>query len=169
MHEHGHAEVNNEINATTASRVNKTSSWSQLLRRTPRRIVQFIIVGGIGFVVDAAILTALTSWAGWDALRARGVSFLGAVTITWWLNRGYTFAARRARLARVAGEYPRYLLAQCLGAALNYAVFAAAIVLLPSLRAYPVAPLIFGSAVAMFFNYFAMQRFVFPAVAHPAE
>jgi putative flippase GtrA len=126
------------------------------------RIVRFIVAGGIGFLVDAVILSALTSMVGWHPLRARIVSFLCAVTVTWWLNRRYTFADRRGAQQRTTREYSRYLLVQGAGAALNYAVFAAAILLVPALKPYPVLPLVLGSGVAMCCNYFAMQRWVFP-------
>ena len=137
--------------------------WQKLLSKLPVRIVQFVIAGGIGFIIDAAILSALTALAGWHPLRARIVSFLCAVTVTWWINRRYTFADRRTQQQRTAREYSRYLLAQGSGAALNYAVFAATILLVPALKPYPVLPLAVGSGVAMFFNYFAMHWFVFPS------
>lgn len=129
--------------------------------RLPLRVLQFMVAGGIGFIVDATVLSLLTQWAGWHPLRARLVSFLSAVTVTWLINRRYTFADQRPQQRRTANEYSRYLFVQGLGAALNYAVFAAAILSVPVLQNHPVLPLALGSGVAMFFNYFALQRWVF--------
>lgn len=155
--------MNDELSVTTPSPSRRQASWQKLLSKLPVRVVQFAVAGGIGFIVDAAILSALTSLAGWHPLRARIVSFLCAVTVTWWINRRYTFADRNTKPQRTATEYSRYLLVQGLGAALNYAVFATAILLVPVLKSYPVLPLAIGSGVAMFFNYFAMHWFVFPS------
>lgn len=126
----------------------------------PRRVFQFAAAGATGFMVDATVLSLLTSLAGWQPLRARLLSFLSAVTITWLLNRRYAFADQRAR-RHVSWEYSRYLLVQILGAMLNYLVFALVLVLLPALNAHPVRPLAAGSAVAMFFNYFSIQHWAF--------
>lgn len=123
------------------------------------RVWPFIVVGGIGFVIDAAVLSWLVHAMEWRPLRARIVSFFAAVTATWAINRRYTFADRRSY--RAPQEYSRYIATQTLGAVLNYAVFAAAILMLPVIAHYPVLPLALGSGVAMFFNYFAMQRWVF--------
>lgn len=128
-----------------------------------RRITQFIIAGGIGFGVDAAILMALTEFAGWPPMRARVVSFIGAVSVTWLLNRYLAFADRRAlQAATSASEYARYVLTQSMGAAVNLAVFALALWSLPELRAHLLVPLALGSACALCCNYIAMHYLVFP-------
>lgn len=124
---------------------------------------RFVLVGGIGFLVDAAVLAVCVHWAGWAPLFARVPSFACAVTATWGLNRHYTFAQRRRH--RTHAEYARYVFVQCLGAALNYGVFGACIASSPLARAYPVLALAVGSAVAMGFNFWAMQWLVFPASA----
>lgn len=136
----------------------------RLMARVSTRFLRFVVVGGIGFLTDAAVLSLLTSWAGWHPLRARLLSFLCAVTATWWLNRHYTFNEPRVAQHK-SREYSRYLIVQGFGAALNYAVFAVAIVSLPVLKRYPVLPLALGSVVAMFFNYFGMRWWVFPSAA----
>ncbi|MFT3904973.1 MAG: GtrA family protein [Steroidobacteraceae bacterium] len=131
-------------------------------RRDLRRILKFAIAGGIGFLVDAAILTALVRGAHWPALGARILSFLGAVSVTWLINRRLTFGDRRATQPRaMAGEYARYLLTQGAGALLNLGIFATALWLHPPWRAQPVMALALASALAMLFNYCGLASFVF--------
>jgi putative flippase GtrA len=44
--------------------------------------VDFAKAGGIGFLVDASILTVLVSGLGWGHYGARAISFATAVTVT---------------------------------------------------------------------------------------
>lgn len=128
-----------------------------------RRLPQFVVVGGIGFVVDAAILLALTNMLAWQPVPARVASFLGAVSVTWLMNRYFTFADRRALQARAsAGEYARYLLTQSLGAAINLLVFWLALLVMPTLHQHLLVPLAMGSACGLVFNYSVMHHLVFP-------
>lgn len=127
------------------------------LARAARR---FVVVGGIGFLVDAAVLTLLVNANGWNPFYARLASFAVAVTATWLLNRRYTFAHRRRH--RTHTEYSRYVLVQSLGAALNFAVYALCLAGAPWLRELPILALAAGSVVAMGFNFWAMQWLVFP-------
>lgn len=128
-----------------------------------RRMLPFIVVGSIGFAVDATVLLILTALAGWQPLWARLVSFMGAVTVTWLINRRFTFADRRAlRACTSANEYLRYVLTQSVGAAINFAVFGVALWVLPALRMHLLIPLALGSICALCFNYLAMLHLVFP-------
>lgn len=128
-----------------------------------RRLPQFLLVGGLGFVVDAAILLALTNMFAWQAVPARIASFLGAVSVTWLMNRYSTFADRRALHPRAsAGEYARYLLTQSMGAAINLLVFWLALWFMPVLHEHLLLPLALGSACGLVFNYSVMHHLVFP-------
>ncbi len=128
-----------------------------------QRILRFVVVGSIGFAVDATILLALTALAGWQPLEARIVSFMAAVTVTWLLNRNATFSDRRAlRATTSANEYVRYVLTQSIGAAINLAVFGIALWMLPALRMHLLVPLALGSIFALCFNYLALLHLVFP-------
>src|SRR6478609_10370442 len=87
---------------------------------------RFCVVGTLGFLADVAVLYALVGWLGWYG--ARVISFLVAVTVTWALNRRFTF--RQASLAAAAdssgllGEYLAYVASMLGGAAVNYAAYA---------------------------------------------
>jgi putative flippase GtrA len=126
------------------------------------RILFFVMVGAVGFVVDAFLLTVLTVKFGLDVLPARAGSFACAVLVTWLLNRTFTFSRQssQALLSRKK-EYFLYLTVQVIGAALNFVVFLALIELNPMLRQMPVIPLAGGSMVALVFNFTMSRKFVF--------
>ncbi|MCB1955550.1 MAG: GtrA family protein [Rhodocyclaceae bacterium] len=124
-----------------------------------RRRLHFVVAGGIGFLVDAGILTLLVRSAGWGPVAARIPSFLTAVSVTWWLNRQWAF--RDLRTLRVGTEYRRYIAVQLIGALANLLVYAALIHVQPSLRATPVVPLAVGAIAGLAANYMLSRRFVF--------
>ncbi len=126
-------------------------------RRGTRRLYGFACVGGLGFVVDATILTLLVTGVGWGVHWSRAVSFTAAVTCTWYANRRWVFTRTR----RPRDEYARWFTVQVVGAALNLGVYSLLIELLPVLAATPVLPLAAGAALAFLFNYLAATRFVF--------
>ena len=68
-----------------------------------RRVAGFIVVGGIGFAVDAAVLTLAIRHLHASVYEARALSFTLAVLATWLLNRTFVFVTPRARGA-LAGE-----------------------------------------------------------------
>jgi putative flippase GtrA len=129
--------------------------------RLRREALRFAMIGSIGFLVDAAVLTGLVSGLGWGLYEARGVSFSLAVSVTWYLNRRFTFTERRS--ADRKREYARYVAVQIIGALINLGVYALVASGFPALAAYPVIPLAAGSSVAMLFNFLASRRFAFVA------
>ena len=129
-----------------------------------RRLPGFAVVGAIGFVIDAVILTLLMTGAGLDPYRARAASFTAAVTATWYLNRRWVFGHADVPMTR--REYMSYVVVQVIGAAINLLVFVVAIEWFDELRAVPVIPLAMGAALALVFNFAASSRFVF---ARPGE
>ena len=122
--------------------------------------MHFLLAGGIGFVVDAGVLTLLVQLAQWGPIVARGPSFLAAVTVTWLLNRRLAF--RGLAIHRAGVEYRRYLLVQTTGALANLAIYAALIAWMPALGAVPVVPLCAGAVAGLVVNYTLSRRFVFP-------
>lgn len=143
--------------------------------RPPARFGAFAVVGAIGFLADAGVLTALVNGLGANPYAARAVSFAAAVTATWWLNRRWTFGARGDRRAargetsgivgRIAAEYARYVGVQTTGALINLGIYALCVAADPALAAYPIVPLAAGSAVALLYNFAASRRFVFTGAA----
>lgn len=121
---------------------------------------RFCAVGGIGFLVDAGLLTVLTSIFGFGSLTARAISVPVAVLVTYALNRYWAFASLKAP------PFLRGLLAyahvQALSLAVNLAVYTAGIKLLPRPFDHPTLSLVIASATAMALTYAGTRRFVFP-------
>jgi putative flippase GtrA len=122
------------------------------------RFARFIAVGGIGFIVDAAVLTLAMRYWGFPVYAARLLSFSLAVLTTWLLNRTFVF---EARAGGAAAEYGRYFVTQLIGALCNLLVFVALIETLPPLATTPIVPLAFGAVLGAATNYVGAAWWVF--------
>lgn len=133
-----------------------------MLQLMDPKILIFGMVGTVGFVVDAVLLTVLTVKLGLDVLPSRAVSFSCATFVTWLLNRTLTFSRQASREPRARKkEYFLYITVQMIGAALNFVIFLALIEWNPVLRQMPVIPLAGGAVVALAFNFTMSRKFVF--------
>lgn len=92
-------------------------------------MARFVGVGLAGFVVDAGLVTALTGM-GLDPFRARAVSIVLAMLVTWRLNRALTFGASGDGQAREAARYGLVALGV---AGLNYGVYSGLMLAFPAL------------------------------------
>jgi putative flippase GtrA len=119
---------------------------------------RFVVVGGVGFLVDGSVLTLLVAW-GLNIFVARAISFLLAVSCTWLLNRRWTFA--RNLRPPTSSEGLAYLTTQIFGALINLTVFIMLLNFFPHLQEAPIIPLAFGSAIALGFNFFVSKFWVF--------
>ena len=122
------------------------------------QFARFCVVGTIGFVVDAGILQALVSGLGADPYAARVASFLAAASVTWWLNRRFTFAVS-ARPSR--SEWVRYVGFMVLGALANYGAYAIAITVSELVRANLWLGVALGSLCGLAINFATSRAFVF--------
>jgi putative flippase GtrA len=124
-----------------------------------REFGRFCVVGGAGFLLDAALLQALISLMGLGPYSARLLSFLGAVTLTWVLNRSYTFHSP-ARNAFVKGEWLHYTGLMVFGAIVNYAAYAYCLINFPLVAQFPVLGVAAGSFAGLLLN-FSTSRYLF--------
>ena len=124
-----------------------------------RNLLPFLVVGAVGFAIEAALLTGLVVMRHWQPLAARAISFPVAVTICWWLNRNWTFA--NARHVSAGRQYVFFFAVQCVGALINLCVFWYMMHWWPASRSWPIVPLAAGSVVALSFNFFASAKLVF--------
>lgn len=130
-----------------------------MIRRIPRELLSFIAVGSVGFLIEAVILTALTTWAGWSPWQARIPSFFTAVFATWLLNRQHTFPERG--LQRRSVEAFWYAAIQGGGVSINLLLFGATLAAFPELRHIPVIPLAVGSAGGLVFNFLMNSKVLY--------
>lgn len=124
-----------------------------------RTVRTFALVGGVGFAIEAILLTTLVQLFGWQPWHARIPSFLTAVLATWALNRRYTFPGRG--LQRRSMEAFFYMLIQACGAGINLAIFGMCLLYWPQLRSVPVIPLAIGAAGGFAFNFCASNAFLY--------
>ncbi|MCW0233886.1 MAG: GtrA family protein [Ferrovibrio sp.] len=127
--------------------------------------LRFLVVGGIGFSVDGGFLLLLNDCAGWSPLLARSIGFPVAITVTWWLNRIWTFQTDRSQSMR--RQYAFYLAIQLTGMAINFSIFALLVRTMPWFVIWPIAALAIGSIMAMFVTYILSRRIVFAATKAP--
>jgi len=125
----------------------------------------FATIGAIGFSIEAVILTALTSFAGIEAWKARVPSFLIAVLTTWTLNRRHTFAGRG--LDRPSVEAAGYVAIQLCGAAVNLLIFMACLAVAPVLRRIPVIPLGIGAVGGFACNFILSKTLLYSRARTP--
>jgi putative flippase GtrA len=121
---------------------------------------KFCVVGAIGFVVDVAVLYALSGMLGWYV--ARVASFLCAATATWALNRRHTFAANATATssAVVWRQYLSYLLSMLGGGGVNYLAYWLVLQFSESRQA-PLLGVALGSVAGLVVNYALARHLVF--------
>jgi putative flippase GtrA len=121
------------------------------------QVTRFGVIGGVGFIVDAGIMTILNSVFSVELFHSRIISFCIAVSVTWYLNRTHTFSNRKSQCA--AREWMRYVIVNGVGAALNLAIFFYLIHHVNTMSTIPVIPLAIASLLAMTFN-FLMSKYL---------
>ena len=111
-----------------------------------------------GFGVDLACLT-LFLWLGAGFVVGRALSYLCAASVTWLLNRRWTFASTDPLFLRQA---LRFLSANAVGGAMNYGISVALAVAFPSVFGlYPALAVAAGSLASLAVNFSLSKRFVF--------
>jgi putative flippase GtrA len=130
-----------------------------MLRAPTPQFLRFCIVGGMAFALDYALLEMMVA-TGISAPLARVFSIAIALQASYFLHGAFTFRDHQGySLAR----WSVFISSNLIGAGVNYAVFLAVmhahfVSSQPLLRG---VALIAGTAVALFFNYWANRRFVF--------
>lgn len=123
------------------------------------QVQRFASVGLVGFAVDAGLLTILNSILRFELLESRLISFFVAVTVTWWLNRNWTFSDYRD--VHKTKEWGRYAIVNTAGAAINMGIFFWLTSHYALMAEVPLVPLSIAASVALVFNYSASKRVAF--------
>lgn len=128
-------------------------------RRLGGELFRFGAVGVAGFLVDAGVLTA-GLLAGTGPWFGRVLSYVAAATVTFLLNRAWTFrSAERSR--PVAQDWGLFLLVNLVGFACNYGTYAALIAGVPLMRDQPVLAVAVGALAGMVGNFILSRKYVF--------
>lgn len=119
--------------------------------------LRFGAVGTVGFVTNVAAVYAVRAALG---LYAAGlVGYCLAATVTWLLNRVWTFrdGGRKPALQ----QWTLYLAANAVGFAVYYATYALAISYLAACARWPVLAVALGAGLSLFVNFSISYRVVF--------
>ena len=122
------------------------------------QLLRFCLVGGIGCVIDAGLTVLLTQALHWAPQASRVVGFLIAATVTWELNRRFTF-----RAARRTSSLPPYLALAAIGAAVNFGIFVVWLKIAGTTTAQLLLGIALGAAAALTLNFTISRRFIFRA------
>ncbi len=127
--------------------------------RSPKtELVLFSLAGVAGFLVDASIVWTFTR-AGVDPITAQAVAFTVAVTVTWLLNRRFTFAHHAS--PNWLREWMHYVAANSVGAMVNNGVYALLVLTVALFSKEPVLAVAVGSLAGLVFNFTASRALVF--------
>lgn len=118
---------------------------------------RFLLVGGIGFLIDAAVFLFLVT-SNTSPITARIVSASCAITLTWYLNRRVAFKTRHNR---AAPEYARYVFVQIAGLSINFLVFIVVLKYGDFAAKHAIVALCAGAISALTFNYIGAKRFAY--------
>ena len=132
------------------------------LRTLVRQVSSFGAIGTAALLVDAALLYGAQRLLGLGFYPGRALSWLGAATFTWYLNRRFTFSSDPGQPA--AHQWLRFLLANLPGGAINYAVSTGVKLILPGempLGAVSLLTVAAGSLAGLVANFSLSKRYVF--------
>jgi putative flippase GtrA len=139
-----------------------------------RRGGSFLVVGGVGFLVDAAIYNALAFWGGHGPLfalplLAKVIASAGASVVTYFGSRLWTYRDRAQEPRR--GAFWIFVLLNVVAILLQLAClgFSRYVLGLHSPLSDNVSGTLVGQAIATVFRYWAYGRWVFPDRGGPSR
>jgi putative flippase GtrA len=124
------------------------------------RFVSFGAIGVLGFVVDAGVLNVMLRATHSGLYWGRLVSFLCAVTATWFLNRTFTFRGVAGQ-SGLRQEWLRYLGANSLGALINLGLYSVLVARVAACAATPAIAVAAGSLSGLVVNFALTKAYVF--------
>lgn len=116
-------------------------------------ILRFLMVGGLGFIVDLGCTTLLI-WLGISPFYARPPALAVAILVTWLANRSFTFQVKEEKSA---GEAMRYAMTALVAAAANYTIYS----LLVWQDCYPALAIAIASLLQAAASYVGYRKFAF--------
>lgn len=120
-----------------------------------KQFLRFCIAGTVGFGVDAGLLQLLVNMTHANPYVARIPSFLAAASVTWLINRRYTFQSREKR---ITSEWVRYVSLMAGGAFVNYGLYSLYIGYWDTQLLRPWLGVALGSVGALALNFMTSRR-----------
>ena len=120
--------------------------------------LRFGLVGAVGYIVDTAVVYALKGALGPGP--AGMPSFILAATVTWALNRAWTWRGRSNGGSRLR-QWAHFLAVSSPGLLLNRSVYEALVYAVPLFAAYPFLATAAGTGAGMFVNFGLSRKLVF--------
>ena len=124
----------------------------------PSSFWRFALIGAGGLLVDIAALYLCIGALGMNRLLARIPSYIAAATFTWAMNRWLTFGPSGRP---IYAEWASFLATNLVGQAVNLAMYAAVVFVMPDAWWTPGAGAIVGSLSGLVFNYLVSRNVVF--------
>jgi putative flippase GtrA len=122
-----------------------------------RQFIQFGTVGLAGFVTDTSVVYALRGSVG--LYVAGAIAYVVAVTVTWGLNRIWTF--RGLGGGPMHRQWALFLAANGMGFVLNRGTYFILVTVSPLCVQYPVLAIFAGVVMGMFMNFHMSRKIVF--------
>ena len=132
-------------------------------RASPERLLiaeeftRFGLVGLVGFFVDTGVVYALRHNFG--LYGAALISYVAAASVTWILNRNWTFKGRGS--GQIHRQWALFLVANLGGFVLNRGVYALLVTFVALCARQPVIAITAGVLVAMTSNFMLSRNLVF--------
>ncbi len=126
---------------------------------TLRQFLRFSAIGTIGFIIDAGFLQLLVSLTGLNPYISRLFSYLIAATLTWQLNRQYTFPKQAD--VKFHHQWLCYLGANGIGGLLNYGIYALLIFNSQFIHQHLYLGVAAGAAIGLACNFTLSKHWVF--------
>jgi putative flippase GtrA len=120
-------------------------------------LLRFAVVGAVGFLVNTIAVTA-TSYVV-DLYTTGAIGWLVAVTVSWYLNRNWTF--RRAQKRGAGIEWVKFVCANSAGFMAYLAAYSAAIAWCSMCGRWPVCAVALGSLAGLCINFALSRKLVF--------
>ena len=131
--------------------------------KSRRELIRFLATGTCGFLIDAGVMQCVSATLGVTVLAARCVSFPAATTVTWLLNRYWTFEHGRTRKA--SSQYLLHFCGQLVSLAINFGVFSGLLLSVEVMAIHPVVALAIGAIVALAFSFVFARMVAFKTLA----
>ena len=120
--------------------------------------LRFGVVGAVGFAVNVSVVYATRYWFG--LYLAGFAAWMVAATVTWQLNRTWTFRSHSGRRP-LHREWAWFLAVNFAGFLLYYPTYISLVTYLSSFAAQPILAIFAGMLVSMTANFVLSRRYVF--------